>query len=359
MKRYLPFALMFVSVGLVYACSSSDETTPTPDGGASSTSSSTSSTSSSGGEGGSDAPTDSPTDAPVTNVNPIEGVTATAVAALAGVTVEGPVWRGDSFFFSDYGSAKIVKFTPPSTTAIVRDATPMASPLGSYFDEKNSTFVTAEAVFQQQQGFIVRTPANGGNGTPIALTFVTDAGATNFDQPNDLVVRKSDGTIYVTDPGYGIDVGLIKNNHIWRIAVTGAGGATGTAYETAVQNRPNGIAFSPDEKSLYVSFTDTGVISKYVVNTDGTLGATSDFATVPGGKDALIDGLAVDSAGNVYAAVKDGVEVYKPNGQKWGKLASGNKAIGSLAFGGADKKTLFLGAFGGTSMTATVKVAGK
>lgn len=356
MKRYLPFALMFVSVGLVYACSSSDETTPTPDGGASSTSS-TSSTSSSGGEGGTDAPTDSPTDAPVSNLNPIDGVGAPAViASLAGVGVDGFVYRGDGLWLSDYGQSKILKFAGQPT--IVRDTAP-AKPLGNTFDEKANGFVACEAI-EGGGGNLVRMPAAGAAvGVPIVLTFQTDGGATGFDTPNDVVARKSDGTLYVTDPGYLKPDAQIVNNHIWRINGV-------NAYETVAADRPNGIALSPDEKTLYVGFTETAKIQKYVVNTDGSLGAASDWVTIQGAapvKDSVaLDGLTIDSAGNVYAATNGAVIVFKPDGSQWGKIAVAGKKISSVALGGADKKTLFIGTnfnAENASYQVTVKVAGK
>ena len=361
MKRYLPFALMFVSVGLVYACSSSDETTPTPDGGASSTSSSTSSTSSSGGEGGSDAPTDSPTDAPVTNVNPIEGVgTPTPIATLTPLGVEGPVWRGDSLIFSDYGQKVLVKFTPPTTTNPFRTATDGFYPIGNTYDEKTNTFLSVEAGAAGKSGNIIRTPAAGGQGAPLALVFPLgddDATALTFDSPNDIVARKSDGMIYVTDPGYQTADQLITRNHIWRISGT-------AVFETPAADRPNGIALSVDEKTLFVGFSDTAKIKKYPIGTNGALGSAVDFATllgaVPLNDSVALDGLTIDSVGNVYAAINGGVVVFKPDGTQWGKITIAGKKIGSVALGGADKKTLFMvGNFGNGSYQVTVKVAGR
>lgn len=354
---------MFVSVGLVYACSSSDETTPTPDGGASSTSSSTSSTSSSGGEGGTDAPTDSPTDGSSSgsNVNPIEGAgTPVPVATLTPLGVEGPVWRGDSLIFSDYGQKVLVKFTPPTTTNPFRTGTDGYYPIGNTFDEKTNTFLSVEAAAAGKNGNIIRIPLAGGQGTPLALVFPLgddDATALGFDSPNDIVARKSDGMIYVTDPGYQTPDAMIMRNHIWRISGT-------AVFETPAADRPNGIALSVDEKTLFVGFSDTAKIKKYPIGANGALGQAVDFAAIQGAaplnESVALDGLTVDSAGNVYAAMNGGVVVFKPDGTQWGKIAIAGKKIGSVALGGADKKTLFMvGNFGNGSYSVNVKVAGK
>jgi gluconolactonase len=356
-RRLLPLALIIAST-IVYACSSSSDDgepapTPTPEGGSTpdtSTSDPDTSTIPDSSTGDTSIP---PTG------NPIEGIAApAAIAGFDGIYTEGPQWRGDALFFTE---AKVdghfLKFNPAAAVSVtnpieVRSVVVAGTiPLGSTFDEKGNTFVTCEVNSGAAGGQLIRTPAAGlagSVGTPIVLT--TDAGPPPmFDSPNDLVARKTDGTLYVTDPGYQ-NPGTV-GNHLWRIKPT-----TGEAFETATDSRPNGIGLSPDEKTLYVSYTDApSKVIKYAVAVDGAIGAGTPFAAIVPG-DSLADGLAVDTSGNVYVAVKNGVEVFKADGTKWGHITT-TKIINGLAFGGADKKTLFMTSDTGL-LSVTVKIAG-
>ena len=288
--------------------------------------------------------------------NPIEGIAApTEVAVLTGVYTEGPVWTGTNLYFSTYAAGgnggAFVKLTPPNTSDAVHPATAGAFPLGNAVDPKApSTFVSIEIVPGGPSGALIRTPLAGGAGTPVVLSF--DAGGAAFDAPNDLIIRK-DGTIYMTDPGYQ-NPGTVTN-HLWRISPTGG------VFETVVEGRPNGVALSVDEKTLYVSFTDPPApslpqIMKYPVAVDGTLGVATKFSDV-GPLLNDLDGIAVDASGNVYAAVKNGVDVFKADGSaKWGHITT-TKPINNVAFGGADKKTLYMTSSAGMLQTV-VKIAG-
>ena len=186
---------------------------------------------------------------------------------------------------------------------------------------------------------------------PVTLNYV-DAGASVFNSPNDIVVR-TDGTMFVTDPGYQ-DPNTV-NNHIWRIR------PNGDVFETVTEGRPNGVALSPDQKTLYVSFTSPAaglpVINKYAVAiADGALGPAVKFADV-GPNDSAADGVAVDTAGNIYVAVKNGVDVFKADGSaKWGHITT-TKLVNNVGFGGVDGKTLYMTSTTGL-LQVTLKVAG-
>jgi gluconolactonase len=365
-RRLLPLALVMAPALLGYACSSSDdkktEETPTPVEEASP---------------GTDTSVPDPMDSSVADTskpdtseagpsgNPIEGVVnATPIVALEGIYTEGPQWVGDGLYYSEAKpDGHLIKFTPPSTTNIVRNVlTATNIPLGTTLDEKTNTLVTLEVNQATKGATLVRTPVTGAfprTGTAIVLTF--DGGASIFDSPNDVVARKIDGTLYMTDPSYQAQQGGgVTTNHIWRVKPT-----TNVVTEIQIAGRPNGIALSPDDSSLYVSFTDPEAlaapfISKYPVNVDGSLGVAVKFVDIPPGGDqdvnSLADGLAVDTSGNVYVAVRNGVEVFKPDGTKWGKINSA-KIVNGLAFGGTDRKTLFMTSETGL-LTATVKIAG-
>jgi gluconolactonase len=97
-------------------------------------------------------------------------------------------------------------------------------------------------------------------------------------------------------------------------------------------------------------------IRKYTVNDDGTLGEWVKFVEI-GPADSSPTGLAVDKAGNVYAATKAGVQVFKPSGQSWGTVPVSEKASG-LAFGGDDMKTLYITTEGVKIWQVKTKLAG-
>ena len=376
-KRILPFSMVVCGAMLAYACSSSSSDTPAKtDGGGGS-----SGTSGSSGDGDSSIPEgDSSTlpdgavpDGPVASANPIEGIapaTAVPTFTVPAVSTEGPQWHTDGLYFSTgVADGSMIKLTPPQTTAPVHGVLTVGNvPLGNAWDAKNNTFVSCEANTAAGGGGVLVRTTIAGAATPITLTFPPAPAAQAFDSPNDVVVRKADGIIYVTDPGY--QTAPTGFNHIWRVKPGGTLTA-GAAFETAIAGRPNGIALSVDEKTLYVSFTDPDSngapnIMKYpITGVDGAIGAGSVFVTVGtmGSSAATqLDGLAVDSAGNVYAAVKTGVDVFKADGSgKWGHIPApalaATHGINNVAFGGADKKTLYMTSDDGM-FQVTVKVAG-
>ncbi len=166
-----------------------------------------------------------------------------------------------------------------------------------------------------------------------------------FNSPNDLVY-KSNGDLYFTDPPYG----LVGNNNdptkelpfngVFRVTKKGE-----VALLTGAMTFPNGIAFSPDEKRLYVSQSDPkqAVIMVYDVQKDGTLGKGSVFfdanSLVPGRK-GLPDGMKVDKQGNLFATGPGGVLIISPEGKHLGTINTG-EPTGNCAWG-EDGSTLYI-----------------
>jgi gluconolactonase len=101
--------------------------------------------------------------------------------------------------------------------------------------------------------------------------------------------------------------------------------------------RPNGIALSPDETVLYVSNADPALVRRYPVAADGSTGTGVEFARTNGGS----DGMAVDDAGNLYATVNDGIQIFRPDGREWGTVQT-PKRPANCTFGDADRKTLYI-----------------
>lgn len=169
-----------------------------------------------------------------------------------------------------------------------------------------------------------------------------------FNSPNDVVV-KSDGSIWFSDPSYGIDSDYegdaapseIGERSVYRIApdlATVARVAGGFV-------QPNGLAFSPDESLLYV--VDTGAthvpdgprhIRRFRVDGGTKLGGGEVFAECTHG---LFDGLRVDVHGNVWTSAGDGVHCYTPDGALIGKIKVG-EAVANVCFGGAKLNRLFI-----------------
>jgi len=170
-----------------------------------------------------------------------------------------------------------------------------------------------------------------------------------LNSPNDVVV-KSDGSIWFTDPTYGIDTEYegdaapseIGASNVYRI--DGDGGAV--TVVVGDMSKPNGLAFSPDESLLYVA--DTGrthdpecepKIRAYPVAADGaSVGPGTDFATCEVG---LFDGFRVDTAGNLWSSAGDGVHCFAPDGTLIGKILI-PEVVANVTFGGRKRNRLFI-----------------
>jgi gluconolactonase len=169
-----------------------------------------------------------------------------------------------------------------------------------------------------------------------------------FNSPNDVVV-KSDGSIWFTDPAYGIDSDYeghkaeseIGACHVYR--VDPQSGDVRIVADDFV--RPNGIAFSPDERRLYVA--DTGAthvkdgprhIRVFDVDADGSLSGGKVFATCTQG---LFDGFRLDEAGRVWTSAGDGVHCYDPDGTLIGKILV-PEGVANVVFGGPKRNRLYI-----------------
>ena len=164
-----------------------------------------------------------------------------------------------------------------------------------------------------------------------------------LNSPNDLVYR-SDGMLYFTDPPFGLP--KLHDDPTREVPYTGVY-CLREGKLALVSNDltgPNGIAFSPDERHLYVSNWDTKkkVIMRYDVQRDGALEHGRVFFDMGGapGEEAL-DGLKVDQRGNVYASGPGGVWIISPAGKHLGTLIA-PELPANMAWGDADGQTLYL-----------------
>jgi gluconolactonase len=152
-----------------------------------------------------------------------------------------------------------------------------------------------------------------------------------FNSPNDLAVR-SDGIVYFTDPDYEIGPRASETRifGVYRVSRRGS-----VSLLDGRVSRPNGIALSPDERTLYVGGHEDDLY-RYALDDNGMVIGEREVFVSPGPS----DGLTVDCAGNLYVTALS-VQVFDPDGVKLGEIAAGEKAT-NVAFGGPSQTTLYI-----------------
>lgn len=252
---------------------------------------------------------------------------------------EGPCWdrRRGGLVFSDVRRNQLM-FLPGGRGPAVALRDPSDNTNGNILD-RDDRLVSC----RHRTRSVVREEADG------TLTTIADGyGGRRLNSPNDAALAP-DGAIWFTDPVFGIrqpDEGLMAEpeqpaRRVYRIDPSS--GAVEARVET--MDQPNGIAFSPDGATLYVAEAGAGPnpegaggIRAFAVRDDGTLGAQRDFTPPDGG---LVDGLAVDREGRVYAATGAGVAVHDPDGRRLGLIATPTPCA-NMAFGGKNGRRLFV-----------------
>ncbi len=257
------------------------------------------------------------------------------VAKLAGDLgfIEGPIWvkSGGYLVFSDIPNDELKRWSPKDGLASFRKPSQNAN--------GNTLDLAGRLLTCEHSGRRVAVLEKDGSLKTLVDTFE----GKKLNSPNDVVVR-SDGTIWFTDPEYGLktnpttkkkDDKQQPGNFVFRHDPKT--GKTTAVVRDFVQ--PNGLAFSPDEKKLYVA--DSGTprhIRSFDVAADGSLSGGAVFCTLDKGAP---DGIRVDKDGRVWSSAGDGVQVFAPDGTRIGKILT-PEAPANLCFGGADGKTLFI-----------------
>src|ERR1700677_839762 len=272
--------------------------------------------------------------------------------------VEGPVWVRDSLFFAEIPSNSIRKWMPGQGVSIFlqpsgyKGSAPYGGPEpgsnGMTLDVRDRLTVAGHA---QRDVYRFESLDPNAQITILADTYQ----GKRLNSPND-VVYKSDGSLYFTDPPYGFRTQSdtdpekqLKVNGVYRIphALEQKPGAPPARRELQLLitdlTRPNGIAFSPDEKYLYVDNSEPKKLwMRYRVKDDGTLAdgkvfydATSDRR--PGAP----DGMKVDQTGNVYSTGPGGVWIFSSEGKPLGVILTPERAS-NVAWGGVGRKTLYI-----------------
>ncbi|MDZ7682077.1 MAG: SMP-30/gluconolactonase/LRE family protein [Fodinibius sp.] len=165
---------------------------------------------------------------------------------------------------------------------------------------------------------------------------VSEFEGKRLNSPNDLAV-KSDGSIYFTDPPFGVDD---ENRALDFSGVYRYSKSEGLQLLVDDFNLPNGIVFSPDEERLYVNDTGANHIRVFEVNDNGTLGSGEIFATMEADADGAADGMKVDTDGNLYSTGPAGLWIFAPSGELLQQVDT--PRITNLAWGGPDRQTLFM-----------------
>jgi gluconolactonase len=256
---------------------------------------------------------------------------------------EGPVWTplGD-LLFSDINAARINKLdsagkvSPFMGPAEFTETDPaIAGVPGANGDtlDKDGRLTICD-----QGHRVVSRVEKDGRMTVLASRFE----GKRFNSPNDLVY-KSDGSLYFTDPPYGLE--KEDNDSKKELSVNGVYRLAGGKLTLVVKDlpRPNGLAFSPNEKYIYIDNSEPKkLFMRYPVNPDGTLGLgivfhdVSDFSP-PG----VPDGLKVDEKGNVYGTGPGGIWIFSPEGKHLGTIRVPEVAA-NCAWGGTDGRTLYI-----------------
>ncbi len=273
---------------------------------------------------------------------------------------EGPVWTREGYvLFAEIPSNRIMKWVPGGKTTVFMQGmgysgkAPFGGPEpgtnGMTLDAKGRLTVAGHA---RRDVFRLESLAEGAKLTVLAERYE----GKRLNSPNDLVYR-SDGSLYFTDPPYGLPTQSDNDpkkeltfNGVFRIPNALSHPAGAPPDDSKLQliikdlTRPNGIAFSPDQKVLYIAVSDPNhkVWMRYDVNSDGTVSngrvffdATSDKA------DGGPDGIKVDKEGNLYGAGPGGLWIFSPQGRHLGTVKIPER-MANLNWGGEDSKTLYI-----------------
>jgi gluconolactonase len=263
---------------------------------------------------------------------------------------EGPIWHPDGYLlFSDPNANTIYRWSAEDGVSVYRAKSGYAGVDAREYGQPGSNGLTLDAagrltIAEHGRRRISRLEKNG-----VVTVLAERYEGRRLNSPNDLVYR-SDGALYFTDPPFGLPrffddprkelptsgVFLLKDGRLRRVADELTG--------------PNGIAFSPDERFLYVSNWDAKrkLVLRYAVAADGTLASPSvffDVTSLPG--EEALDGVKVDVEGNVYVSAPGGVWILSPEGRHLGTIRVANERPANFAWGDADGRTLYMTAHSG------------
>jgi gluconolactonase len=278
--------------------------------------------------------------------DPLSAILETTQAerlATGFVFTEGPLWHPEGFYyFADVRASMLYRIVPGRAHEVVREKTGGGN--GTTFDLQGRLVLC--------EGDNRRVTRRGADGRFEVL--VDRYEGKRLNRPND-VACKSDGSLYFTDPGLRVPFAEREVEHagVYRVAPDGA------VSLVADFEYPNGLAFSPDERKLYVANTRWAqYIHEIELDGHGRMVRRRIFADMSSDEtDGVPDGLKVDVEGRVYCTGPGGTWVFAPDGARLGFIRT-PEVPANLTFGGPDLRTLFFTAR--TSVyTLRVKVPGQ
>jgi sugar lactone lactonase YvrE len=240
---------------------------------------------------------------------------------------EGPIWIPEGFLlFSDIPANTIYKYEPGLTTEIFLK--PSGHSNGLTLDQQGRLLIC------EHERRVIRLEKDG---TKSILAEHYDG--KHLNSPNDIVI-KTDGSIYFTDPPFGLpnrtEGKELDFSGVYRIETDG----TITLLDDSIE-LPNGLAFSPDEKTLYVDDSSSGNVYVFDVTSSGILENKRLFARLAGLDGKGGDGIKVDVDGNLFVTGPEGISVFSPKGVRYGVIVCPEKPS-NLTWGGNDYKTMYI-----------------
>ena len=243
---------------------------------------------------------------------------------------EGPVWRDSSLLFSDIPNSRTVCWRESSEGFSVSTyRTPSGNANGLTLD-RQGRLISCEHSARR----VSREEADG------TFTALADSyQGKRLNSPNDVVVS-ADGTLYFTDPPYGVeDLGQEPDLDFRGVYMITTDGALHLLVDDF--DRPNGLALAPDERTLYVNDSRRRHIRAFAVRDDGTLDSYRIWTDMSSSADGSPDGMKVDTQGNVFCTGPGGVWVMNPAGHVLGRII-GDEQPANVGWGGEDWSTLFV-----------------
>jgi gluconolactonase len=275
----------------------------------------------------------------------IKGLTPTLVSDNL-LFLEGPTWssQDNAFYFSEMNFASSQALGPDST--IYKLVLP--NTLTTYLKHSgtNGLYAKGESLYTLNHSTQSLSKINIKSKTNTVMVNKFDG--LSFSSPNDMTMHKN-GDIFFTDPNWQLGERTQQTPYtgVYKLSNTGT-----LSLIDATLEKPNGIALSPDQRTLYVGDFSNRV-SKYAIGENSDISPREDFIKV-----TSPDGIKVNSAGNIYVSShsKGVINIYTPGGAYIDKIELGPN-VTNLAFGGKNRKTLLITTAKGL-FTLDVKVAG-
>lgn len=244
---------------------------------------------------------------------------------------EGPVWnvRGGFLVFSDIPANRMSRWS--TTDGISEFRFPSGKSNGLTLDRKGRLIACEHATRR-----VSRTEEDG-----TIVTIASHLNGKKLNSPNDVVV-KSDGSVYFTDPPYGLNpvFGTLEAQELPFFGVYRLSPDGNDLRVLVDDSVPNGLVFSPDESLLYVADTEMNHVRVFDVTDDGGTKNGRIFAEMPG-EPLAPDGMKVDTEGNVYVTGDGGIWVLDPHGRRLGIIPV-PELPANLCWGDNDWKTLYI-----------------